>query len=168
MVLTRQSHNILLVFVLSVIAFVVLGLTGCDNASQVTQNNTVKTSQAAPLTPVEPRWYSQAQVSRGYDVFQSNCAVCHKPDASGTEDWKKLDENDKLPPPPLNGTAHTWHHPLPILRRVVKKGGISLGGSMPGFEGKLSATQIDDVIAWVQSNWSDEIYSHWTKRNQQQ
>lgn len=167
MVLTRQSHNISLVFVLSVIAFIVLVLTGCDNASQP-QNNTVKTSQAAPLTPVEPRWYSQSQVSRGYDVFQANCAVCHKPDASGTEDWKELDENGKLPPPPLNGTAHTWHHSLSILQRVVKKGGIPLGGSMPAFEETLSATQIDDVIAWVQSNWSDEIYSHWTKRNQQQ
>lgn len=111
------------------------------------------------------RWYNEAQVKRGNEIYQANCASCHKPDASGTTNWRQRDANGKYPPPPLNGTAHTWHHPLKILRRVVNKGGIPLGGMMPSFEGQLNAQEIDDVLAWVQSHWSDEIYALWSERD---
>jgi len=36
---------------------------------------------------------------------------------------------------------------------------------MPAFEDKLSGTEIDSVIAWFQSKWSDDIYSTWHQRN---
>ena len=75
--------------------------------------------------------------------------------------------DNKYPPPPLNGTAHTWHHPLNVLRRTVRKGGVSLGGSMPGFVDKLSNREIDTILAWIQSHWSDRIYRIWDKRNRQ-
>jgi mono/diheme cytochrome c family protein len=38
---------------------------------------------------------------------------------------------------------------------------------MPGFAEKLSAEQIDDILAWVQSHWSDEIYRIWHERDTQ-
>lgn len=144
---------------------VVIGLTGCgeENVEKAGTDN-----RAPPSATAQPeRWYTQAQVMRGHDLFQTYCAECHKPDASGTADWRTLDANGKLPPPPLNGAAHTWHHPLSVLRRTVRLGGVPLGGSMPGFNDKLNAKQIDDILAWVQSQWSEEIYRIWDERNTQ-
>ncbi len=135
-------------------------LAGCgDDSIAIAENPTQQT-----MTQLK-RWYSQDQVERGNPLYQSHCAVCHKPDASGTKEWNKLDANGKLPPPPLNGSAHTWHHPLSILRRTVIYGGIPLGGTMPAFGDKLTPQQIYDILAWVQSHWSDEIYKIWNQRN---
>ena len=140
-------------------------LVSCSNQQETTAGTEKPTP---PPTQSQPkRWYTQTQVNRGNNLFQENCAVCHKPDASGTTNWRELDANGKLPPPPLNGTAHTWHHPLSILRRTVRMGGIPLGGTMPGFEEKLTNKQIDDILAWVQSHWPDEIYRIWDERNSQ-
>lgn len=113
-----------------------------------------------------PRWYTQEQVERGYGLFQENCAECHKPDASGDPNWKQVNAEGKLPPPPLNGTAHAWHHPLPLLRRIVRTGGVPMGGTMPSFKDKLKPDEIDAILAWVQSHWSDEIYATWHQINQ--
>ena len=107
------------------------------------------------------RWYTPAEVSRGEPLFQTHCARCHKPDASGTRDWRTPDAAGNYPPPPLDGTAHTWHHSLPVLRRTVKLGNARLGGTMPAFGHALDNDQIDAVLAWVQSHWSDEIYARW-------
>ncbi|MCG7977353.1 MAG: hypothetical protein AB2669_12195 [Candidatus Thiodiazotropha endolucinida] len=32
---------------------------------------------------------------------------------------------------------------------------------MPGFADKLTAEQIDDILVWMQTHWSDEIYRIW-------
>lgn len=117
-------------------------------------------------TPVlSDRWYNSAQVQRGRSLYQANCASCHKSDMSGTPDWRKADAQGKYPPPPLNGTAHTWHHSLATLRRTIMTGGVPLGGTMPGFADQLNQEQIDDILSWIQSHWSDEIYRRWEERN---
>ncbi|MCW8963046.1 MAG: thioredoxin fold domain-containing protein [Gammaproteobacteria bacterium] len=119
-----------------------------------------------PLLSAETsRWYNDDQVKQGAKVFAANCAACHGKNAEATKEWRKRDANGNLVPPPLNGTAHAWHHPLKLLRHTVRKGGAPVGGTMPPFEGKLSATEIDSAIAWFQSMWSDEIYTAWSKRN---
>ena len=142
-------------------------LAGCSDR-QETANN----AGAQPMAPAEQqqtapvkRWYSQAQVERGRDLFQKNCAECHKPDASGDPNWKQVNAEGKLPPPPLNGTAHAWHHPLPLLRRIVRNGGVPMGGTMPPFRDKLKPDEIDAILAWVQSHWSDRIYATWAQIN---
>jgi len=166
MVLKRK--NLVLVGLLGVF-MAVFTLVGCEKPQEVDAK--AKATWGGPAMPanmpVIQRWYTEKQVQRGNAVFQTNCASCHKPDASGTKDWQTPLENGKYPPPPLNGEAHAWHHSLQILRRAVNKGGIPLGGWMPAFEDKLSKQDVDDVLAWVQSNWSDEIYKLWYERNQQ-
>jgi len=113
------------------------------------------------------RWYSKAQEAKGYRLFQANCASCHQADASGTHEWRRLDASGHYPPPPLNGTAHTWHHPLSVLRRTVVQGGIPLGGTMPAFGDKLTVEEIDAILAWIQSNWPEEVYAAWHISNLQ-
>lgn len=141
-------------------------LTGCGGDPQETANPlpTIGTETERP-SPVEGRWYRKNQLTRGEQLYQVHCAECHQPDTSGTKNWRELDAQGRYPPPPLNGTAHTWHHALPVLRRTVKRGGIPLGGWMPGFADKLNDQEIDDIFAWIQSHWSDEIYAIWQQRN---
>lgn len=124
------------------------------------------TDTAAPASaPVAMRWYTPEQVEAGTALYAQHCASCHKPNAEGTADWKTRDANGRLPPPPLNGTAHAWHHPLAILRTVVTRGGAPVGGSMPAFTDTLSPQEIDAILAWVQSHWSDKIYAIWHERD---
>ncbi len=111
------------------------------------------------------RWYTQAQVSRGADVYAKNCAECHGADAQATPNWRTINPEGKYPPPPLNGTAHAWHHPLDMLRSTMRKGGAPVGGVMPPFGDKLTAQDIDAAIAFFQDKWPKEIYTAWLERN---
>lgn len=111
------------------------------------------------------RWYTNGQVEQGAAVFAQNCAECHGANAEATPNWRETIPDGKYPPPPLNGTAHAWHHPLDMLRRQIRLGGAPLGGVMPPFKDKLSAADIDAAIAFFQSKWNDEIYSLWLERN---
>ncbi len=114
---------------------------------------------------IEGRWYSQNQVDSGAVIYKSHCASCHGDTAQGlAEDWRKPLPDDSYPPPPLNGTAHTWHHPMSALKRTIWNGGIPLGGKMPPFRGKLDEEEIESVLAFVQNYWSDRIYSAWIER----
>jgi mono/diheme cytochrome c family protein len=113
------------------------------------------------------RWYNQAIVENGNRLFQQNCAVCHGANAEGTSDWKKTDANGNYPPPPLNGSAHAWHHSIPGLARSIKAGGIKLGGVMPPFGDKLSDQDILALIAYFQSKWPTQIYDVWAEQHMQ-
>ena len=119
---------------------------------------------AAPVQ-AQNRWYDQADIDKGATLYKQNCASCHGQNGEGTADWKKTDANGNYPPPPLNGTAHTWHHSKKLLRSTISEGGARLGGLMPGFKDKLSDKEIDAVIAFFQSKWPDEVYANWAGRN---
>ena len=124
-------------------------------------------SLASLNTTAADRWFNQGVVNYGAILFQQNCAVCHGANAEGTSDWKKADTNGNYPPPPLNGSAHAWHHSIPQLARTIKEGGIKLGGVMPPFADKLADQDVLAVIAYFQSKWPDKIYTQWHNRNMQ-
>jgi len=164
----EMKKQFLIVLLLPVALF---GLAGCENSGDTGTTDVGSSDMSLSVLPERSlqlkRWYSETQVARGDNLFQVNCAICHKPDASGTTKWRERDAKGFLPPPPLNGTAHAWHHPLSVLRRTVRLGGVRLGGTMPGFADKLNPEEIDAILAWVQSHWSDEIYRIWHERNVQ-
>jgi len=116
----------------------------------------------------EKRWYTSNQVAQGKALYSVYCAECHGINAEATPDWRKSDVNGSYPPPPLNGTAHAWHHPLPHLRLTIRNGGAQYGGKMPPFGDKLSINEIDSIIAWFQSLWPDEAYRRWLSRGASQ
>lgn len=109
------------------------------------------------------RWYDDGQVARGETVYRDNCLECHLEGGTGSDDWRQRDAEGRFPPPPLNGTAHTWHHDLEVLARTIREGGEKLGGYMPGFGDVLDEAEIAAVIAYVQSLWPDDIYATWAK-----
>lgn len=118
------------------------------------------------LSPLESRWYNEEMVQKGDRLFQKNCSSCHGANAQGTIEWKKTDSQGNYPPPPLNGTAHGWHHDLSVLKNTIREGGVPLGGTMPPFKEKLSDSDINAVIAYFQSKWSNTRYQNWKNRVQ--
>lgn len=113
---------------------------------------------------VNGRWYTPSQLELGQQVFADNCAQCHGVEAEGTEEWMKPLPNGHYPPPPLNGTAHAWHHPLQGLKASIREGGARFGGVMPGFGDRLTEAEQEAAIAFFQSKWSDDIYKMWLDR----
>ena len=112
------------------------------------------------------RWYSDELLIRGTDLFKQNCETCHGLNAEATTNWKQTDANGNYPPPPLNGTAHAWHHSKDLLKKTILEGGANIGGLMPSFSGQLSSAEVDAVIAYFQSKWPDELYQKWDGRFQ--
>ena len=152
------------------LAGMVISLFGCDadsgsgpNSGEKTTNSA--TNKAPDKKEVGGRWYTQARVDAGAIIFENNCAECHGKEAQGlAADWRKTLPDGSYPPPPLNGSAHAWHHPLRALKRTVDFGGIKFGGKMQGFKGKLSDDEQVNAIAFFQSKWSDKIYDAWIQR----
>lgn len=109
------------------------------------------------------RNFDQAQIKRGESVYNTHCIGCHGANGAATSEWRKPGTDGKYPPPPLDSTAHAWHHSTEVLKKTILKGTPPEIGSMPAWEGKLTEQQVDDVIVWIKSLWSDEIYNVWFK-----
>ena len=131
-------------------------LAGCSDSGKPGPpgSRTDKPAMARPA--VDP-----AIVARGEQLFQKNCAACHGNRAQGAFNWQKPGADGKYPAPPLNGTAHDWHHPYAALKQTIRDGTQRIGGSMPAWGGVLSEKDIEAVIAWFQSLWPGEIYAAW-------
>lgn len=113
---------------------------------------------------VQGRWYTVSQVEKGKKVYQQNCIMCHLPNGAGTTNWKEKLPDGSYPPPPLDGSAHAWHHSFDALMETVNKGGAEFGGKMPPFGDKLNPEEKEAVIAYIQSLWQDDIYKHWEEK----
>ena len=108
------------------------------------------------------------QVALGERIYNDNCVSCHGEDGVGSPNWRVKSADGKYPPPPLNGTAHTWHHPSKALIATIKRGGLSVGGSMPGFADKLSDQEIDAVVLHLINSWPPEVQEIWQRQVESQ
>jgi len=137
---------------LGILAIASVLIVGCSQSAENEQK-------------IADRWYTQSQVDKGQVVFDKNCLECHGQQAQGiTADWKKTLPDGSYPPPPLNGSAHAWHHPKKLLKRTINKGGIPLGGQMPPFKDVLTDDEKENVIAYFQSLWNNKVYNAWLQR----
>jgi len=114
------------------------------------------------LTTPRPgeRWYGREEVALGRQLYAQHCAQCHGVGAQGAANWQRPGPDGKMPPPPLNGTGHAWHHPMRDLESVIQNG---TPGNMPAWRDKLSVDETKAVIAWFQSLWPAEIYAAWDR-----
>lgn len=138
------------------------GESGHQTADSQRANAPEKTTAPAEQTAVDP-WFTDAQVRQGRAIYNDNCASCHGGMAQGAPNWRKRGPDGNFPAPPLNGSGHTWHHPQPMLERIVREGGAA---NMPAMGDKLSEAQIKAVLAYVQSLWPQEIYNRWAQSMQ--
>ena len=127
-------------------------------------------SVAAPVAPpknLAARKLDPEKIKRGEAVYRANCAACHGPNGEATPGWRTPGADGKYPPPPLDDSAHAWHHSTETLERMIREGSPADIGGMPAWDGKLTNQQIDDVIVWIKSLWSDEVYHVWDKEIEQ-
>ena len=107
---------------------------------------------------------SKLMIARGKIAYENNCVSCHMINLAGAENWKGLDEDGHRKAPPLNGTAHTWHHDDKTLHNIIKYGLVNLidgyEGKMIGFKDNLSDKDIDSVLAYIKSYWPKDKYEH--------
>lgn len=131
-----------------------IGVAGCTGEPDSTATSTLP-----------GRWYTAEQVARGGEVFETNCIVCHGAGAVGDPNWRQRGADGYFPPPPLNGSAHAWHHPLLWLKETVTNGTAGGQGRMPAWGDQLSAEDVTATIAWFQSLWPEEVYAIWSEGN---
>lgn len=123
----------------------------------------IGTADAPPDRNLDPM-----QVGRGQVVYAENCAVCHGTEGQGQPgDWRIRDADGRFPPPPLDDSAHAWHHPTADLLEMIRDGSPGGQGNMPAWKGKLSEQEMQDVVAYIKSLWPDEVYRLWWKLEQQ-
>ncbi len=116
-----------------------LFLTGCFGSNDAQSN----TSESVQL---------------GKNTFEKNCVVCHGKSAQGlTKDWKKRNSDGKFPAPPLNGSAHAWHHSPKALMNTINNGGVKLGGWMPEFKDQLTEDEKQALLDYIYSLWPEDI-----------
>jgi mono/diheme cytochrome c family protein len=151
-------------FVPALAAMVSLAGCGDDSATATPPTTSVSTVPGVPESA--PRGWSFAQVSRGGELFARNCATCHGGNAEGAPNWRHRGPDGRFPPPPLNGTGHAWHHPKAVLHDVIKNGSPPGQGNMPAWRDRLTDEQIDDIIAWFQSQWPNQVYNAWYQMDQ--
>lgn len=154
-----------------IVVFSVALLAACGKTGESAQSPQVMSAVAAKQVDGMARETPDfATLHEGGKVFRENCAECHGRSGEGGANWKQRGADGKLPAPPLNGTGHAWHHPMAVLRHVIRTGSPrdSSGkptGNMPAWKDKLSDQEIDAVIAWFQNRWPDQIYDAWSQGN---
>ena len=126
-------------------------------------------SSTAPMTQTKnlaARKLDPEKIKRGEAVYRTNCASCHGQNGEATPGWRTPGPDGRYPPPPLDGSAHAWHHSTETLEKMIREGSPGPGG-MPPWDGKLTNQQIDDVIVWIKSLWPDDVYEVWFKEIEQ-
>ena len=103
-----------------------------------------------------------ALVERGRTLYQTHCASCHGADLAGQPNWKERLPSGLLPAPPHDTSGHTWHHPDPLLFKLVKDGGASVllpgeASGMPAYGSFLSDEDIWAMLSYIKSTWPADI-----------
>lgn len=150
-------------------ALVLLSLNACgqQSASEATPPATRAPAMQPAVSgnwppPKVARQFDPGQVARGRAAYEHYCQSCHGQQGKGQAgDWRARGPDGKYPPPPLDDSAHAWHHPTKVLHQVIRQGSPGGTGNMPAWKDVLTDAQIDDLIVYIKSLWSDEVYAVW-------
>jgi len=104
------------------------------------------------------------QVARGKGVYAQHCAACHGIQLEGQPNWQEKLPTGRMPAPPHDASGHTWHHPDSILFGITKHGLVpgkyappKYQSDMPAFGAQLADEEIWAVLAYIKSNWPENI-----------
>lgn len=123
--------------------------------------------ESTPPQQKSQRQYDKDVLARGERLYLTNCAVCHGQNGEALPTWRVRGPDGKFPPPPLDDSGHAWHHPSVWLKQMIVQGSPPEQGNMPAWGAKLSSNEIDDVVSWITSLWSDAIYLQWITKVEQ-
>ena len=99
---------------------------------------------------------------RGEKLYRDNCGQCHGPEGRAT----------RLADTGIDGGAAAQRHRQRLeaeqerFRRRHQAGVKRKGDQiMPGWKGRLSDAEIDDIITWFQTFWPRDVHERWQKAN---
>ncbi|MCB0035096.1 MAG: cytochrome c [Anaerolineales bacterium] len=104
-----------------------------------------------------------AELTLGETIYIENCASCHGANLEGQADWKTPNDDGSFRSPPHDETGHTWHHDDGYLLERVRYGTAVLApdlqdrSNMPAYEDVLTDEEISAVLAYIKSQWPDDI-----------
>jgi mono/diheme cytochrome c family protein len=126
-----------------------LGLSACSPATDT-------------LDPSRIDAGDDALIAQGRTLYADYCASCHGANLEGEPDWRQRRANGRLPAPPHDETGHTWHHSDETLFNITKFGTAAFAPEgyetdMAGFGDVMSDTEIIATLAFIKSQWPEEI-----------
>lgn len=109
-------------------------------------------SPGRPEQPVPP--LDEARVARGEKIYAAKCIGCHGPRGVGENprDPYATDAQGRYLAPPLDGSAHAWHHTDEDLVDFIAQGS-PRNPRMKAWEGELTREEIRDVVEYIKSLW---------------
>ena len=144
------------------VAFILApGLTACEQAPFGAADRTPRgaTRLAFELDPDDIR--------RGRQIYEKHCLSCHGPAGTGTVlAWRIRDADGHLPPPPLDGSARAALLRHDALVAIIRDGSPSGSGKMPGWNTRLSAREIENVVSYIRSLWTPAVHRLWWNAEQ--
>lgn len=149
--MTPGSRRLAMIAIAAIVAIVVAAAAFRMDAQQPAGDSAV------------PNLRDPARVAAGKRLYEAHCADCHGINLEGQPNWKQRLPNGRLPAPPHDDTGHTWHHPNRQLFELTKYGlrppnvSADYQSDMPAFEGTLGDDEIWNVLAYIQSRWSDRV-----------
>lgn len=114
-----------------------------------------------------PRQYDRNVLARGERVYLTNCAVCHGNGGEGKPGWQQPGPDGLLLPPPLDNNGRAWRLSSSQMNQFIRQGSPHGRSKMPAWQGKLSDQEIDEVVTWITSLWSDATYLEWLNQVEQ-
>ena len=114
---------------------------------------------------------NKTQVSRGKVIYDRFCSLCHGKNLKGQPNWRKRNDNGRLPAPPHDSSGHTWHHDDALLFGMTKYGIVPPYGpknyesDMPAWKDTLSDADIWASLAYIKSRWPKELQQAQERRN---
>ena len=125
-----------------------LSLAVFRSDSQVVINGT-----AVPPVPA----LNADRVAQGQALYAQYCASCHGANLAGAPNWRMTLPDGSLPPPPHDGSGHTWHHADGLLLSIIADGGDpAFNSKMPPFKDKLTEEQARLILDFLKSTWDQE------------
>jgi mono/diheme cytochrome c family protein len=108
-----------------------------------------------------PTSFSQEKrIVEGRQLFDQYCLACHGENGTGQDPENPAggwDDSGKRIAPALNSEGHAWHHSPELLFSYIKDGSIDDTSPMPSFGAILNDAEIESIVFFMESLWSEEI-----------
>lgn len=95
------------------------------------------------------------RIAQGRALYEETCAACHGAAGVGErpDDMYAMDEDGLVVAPPLDDSAHGWHHPDEQLVQIILEGS-PRNPRMAAWRELLSPDDARAVVAYIKSLWS--------------
>lgn len=101
---------------------------------------------------------SPEAIHRGKQLYEQYCMYCHGENGVGEPDipWS-IRRLGYVTAMPLDETSHAWHHSDEHMSRMILQGTPRSRTRMPLWGPVFSQSQVQDLVEYLKSLWSDRI-----------